>query len=143
MELNLPEWLGVLGLIMSVAVAAGAGLALVRGSYTKVRMEALREDNSDLRNRVKDCEDKVSASEAREQLLDQQVKHMQRENDLLKEMVTQRANVEGIGNMLQYHHDQAMSRMDSLGDLMLEILLEPLAEAVAERILEEIRDDSS
>ena len=123
MAVNLPEWLGVIGLVIAVAVAIGGGLALVRGSYTKARMEALREDNGDLRNRVRDCEEKVKASEAREALLAQQVKHVESENNLLKEMVTQRANVEGIGNMLQYHHDQAMSRIDELPEKILEVFM--------------------
>ena len=72
---GISQFLGAVGIVIGAIVLIGGSLALVRGSYNKARIQALREDNEDLRNRVKDCEDKINVGEAREAALEQKVHH--------------------------------------------------------------------
>lgn len=111
---SLKEFFGALGIVVGAVVLLGASLGMIRGSYNKARIQALREDNEDLRNRVRDVEDKCTASEAREALLEQKVEHMENENVLLTALVTQRANVDEVLGELRDHHTAAMDKFDEL-----------------------------
>jgi outer membrane murein-binding lipoprotein Lpp len=94
--------------VVGAVVLIGGSLALVRGSYNKARIQALREDNTDLRDRIDDCEDKIEAAAHKEEALEIEVQHLRSENDLLKAMVTQRADVQTVLKKLNEHHEQAM-----------------------------------
>jgi len=109
MDVNLPEWLGVIGAFLSVALALGAGLALVKGSYNKARIAALREDNDDLRARVGDMAAELERRKLQEETLSARVSKVDSENQLLRDMVTQRAEVERVNNSLAEHHREAMA----------------------------------
>lgn len=113
---NLQEFLTLVGLVIGTVILIGGALVLVKGSYSKARIQALREDNEDLRNRVSDCEAKVDASEAREAVLEQKVEHLESENGLLTALVTQRANVDEVLTMLSEHHTAAMAGQQALTD---------------------------
>jgi hypothetical protein len=91
---------GLIGAVISVCLAIGAGIALVRGSYSRARMQALREDNDDLRARMSDCEHVNEKLEA-------EVGHLTSENKLLTALVTQRADVDAVLEELRAHNQQA------------------------------------
>lgn len=94
--------------VVGAIVLIGGSLALVRGSYNKARIQALREDNDDLRARQKDTEDRLDAAEAREVTLGLELEHVRSENRMLTTMVTQRADVQTVLSLLNEHHEQAM-----------------------------------
>lgn len=96
--------LGVTGLILSVPTAIGAALALIRSSYNKAQTEQLRGFNDDLRGRVSDLE-------THEKVLEGRLQHVENENSMLREMVTQRAD-------LQKHHQVVMESYDAMSELM-------------------------
>lgn len=110
--MNLPEWLGVIGAVLSIALALGAALALVRGSYTKARISALREDNDDLRARVSDMDVELERRKAKEDVMSAKVDKINSENQLLRDMVTQRAEVEKVQAAVQAHHQAAMVTLE-------------------------------
>lgn len=118
---NVQEILTVVGLVVTTIILVGGALALVRGSYNKARIQALREDNDDLRNRVKDCEDKIVVGEGREAVLEQKVEHLESENGLLTALVTQRANVDEVLQMLSDHHQAAMAGQQALTDAIRDL----------------------
>lgn len=111
---NVSQIFAAIGVILAVLVAVGAGLTLVRGSYNKARIQALREDNEDLRARVGDVEEKLEQSEAREAVLSAKVEHVESENQLLTALVTQKANVDEVLSLLNTHHEAAMQWMAKL-----------------------------
>jgi polyhydroxyalkanoate synthesis regulator protein len=120
---GIPQFLVAVAAVIGAIVLIGGALALVRGSYNKARIQALREDNEDLRNRVQDCEDKLTAADARETALEMKVQHVESENDLLTQLVTQRADVDKVLKLLDDHHKAAMS-----GQAKLTKAIEALAE---------------
>lgn len=111
---NVTDFLATTAVILAALVALGGGLALVRGAYSKARVEALREDVDDAEKRLKVCEQKLSASEAREATLEAKVQHVESENELLTALVTQKANVDEVLSLLNDHHEAAMEWMRKL-----------------------------
>lgn len=112
--MNPSQALAWVGLFITVMLAIGAGLALIRGSFNKARIEALRGDNSDLRDRVADLEHENERHELKEGALETRCEHLESENKLLMEMVTQRAEVAEVKGMLDRHHKEAMKKFDEL-----------------------------
>lgn len=116
MQVNLPEWLGVIGAVLSIALALGAALALVKGSYNKARIAALREDNDDLRARVGDMDNELERRKLREETLNARVDKVDSENQLLRDLVTQRAEVDKVHNAVQEHHEAALAAIEDHHD---------------------------
>lgn len=112
MDVNLPEWLGVIGAVLSIALALGAALALVKGSYNRARIQALREDNDDLRARVGDLDSELERRKLREETMEAKVNKVDSENQLLRELVTQRADVERVEEAVREHHSKALKELD-------------------------------
>lgn len=99
---------------MSLLVLVGGAAALIRGSYNRARVDALREDNSDLRARVADIDHELERQKSKAEQLDAKVSNLKSENDLLRDMVTQRANVEAIGDVLDFHHKESMEAWEKI-----------------------------
>lgn len=121
--------LTVIGLFIVTLTAIGAGLALIRGSYSKARIEALRGDNEDLRSKVHDLREEVNDLEhgretdrLEKEALSERVSHVENENDLLKRLVTQRAEVDLVKTTLEDHHGKAMTGIDEIKELLNEIV---------------------
>lgn len=106
--MDVGQLLAWVGGTISLLLAIGAGLALVKGSYGKARIQALREDNDDFRKRLDDSDKELAKAKAREDALDLRCSALESENKLLKEMVTQRAQVVELTKKLDEHHEQAM-----------------------------------
>lgn len=90
------DFIVALGAVIAVLIAIGAGLTLVNGSYNKARMDALREDNDDLRKRLDDTERDLLRERTKGEARDIRIKHLESENLLLTQLVTQKADVEGV-----------------------------------------------
>lgn len=105
---NVTGALGVIAAVLGILMTAGLAMALVRGSYSKARIEALRGDNQDLRDRVKDLEASDERHLVKEKHLEQRCEHLENENKMLMEMVTQRAEVAAVAEQLTNHHEEAM-----------------------------------
>lgn len=115
---SLTDWVLLVATALGLVLLVGSVLAIVRGSYNKARIQALREDNEDLRNRVGDVEHSLEqekaarerdaiAAKGREEAMGLKVKHLESENDLLKQLVTQRANVDQVMERVNEHHRAA------------------------------------
>lgn len=118
---NLTQVVGVIGAIISVCLAIGAGIALVRGSYNRARMDALRQDNADLRVRqddthkeLVDCQNKLALAEGR-------ITHLEQEKELLTALVTQRAEFEKVLDALNNHHERAEETWAALAAAMMQV----------------------
>lgn len=99
--------IAIIGGICGIIVFVAGALVIARSSFSKAQIEALREDNTDLRNRVKDLEDKETRNTA-------EISRLSGENELLKGMVTQRAQVEQVLAELNVHHEAAMEVWDKM-----------------------------
>jgi outer membrane murein-binding lipoprotein Lpp len=109
----------LLGAVVSVVV-------FVRGAYGKARMEALRQDNEDLRNRLDDADDKFAAykegAETAVKELTTRVKTCEDENKMLKEMAFQRANVEELITQVKALAKQVMEHDKKAQDVWVKSL---------------------
>jgi chromosome segregation ATPase len=106
--------LAIIGGAITLLVLVGGAAALIRASYSKARVDALREDNSDLRARVGDIDMELDRQKTRADMLEQKLTHVKAENDLLKDLVTQRANVEAIADVLDFHHKESMEAWEKI-----------------------------
>jgi peptidoglycan hydrolase CwlO-like protein len=117
---TLAQWLGMIGGAFGIIVLIIGAVVFINGSYNKARIQALREDNDDLRNRVDDLDDEAERAKIREDKLEAQVKHLSTENQLLADMITQRANVEALADLLEHHHREAMKSWKEIKDAVTE-----------------------
>ena len=127
--MDMPQSVNLAVATIALLVGLGGALALVRGSYNKARIEALRGDNSDLRERNKDVElenerlkREIETEREHHKLrikqLEESNEHLEDEKKILMELVTQRAEVDEVLQTLNNHHDQAMGKFDSMIELL-------------------------
>lgn len=127
--MDMPQSVSLAVATIALLVGLGGALALVRGSYNKARIEALRGDNSDLRERNKDVElenerlkreieTEREHHKLRVKQLEESNEHLEDEKKILMELVTQRAEVDEVLQTLNNHHDQAMGKFDSMIELL-------------------------
>jgi chromosome segregation ATPase len=107
--------------VIGLLILVGGAIALVRGSYNKARIQALREDNDDLRARLDDCDKKINDHEQRETIMDGKIEHLQSENYILTQMITQRANVAEVVELLQEHHLQTTENWKKILGMLAEM----------------------
>jgi FtsZ-binding cell division protein ZapB len=105
--MNAVEVLGLIGLIISIPIAVGAGLALVRSSYNKARLEESDRDNERFRTRNGDL------IKERDQLRVEN-DYLKEKNAILQEMVTQRAELEAHRTMVAKNHKIIMGQLERL-----------------------------
>lgn len=118
---SVQNFLAAVGVIIGVLALIGGSLVLVKGSYNKARIVALRDDAQDLRNRLGDCEAKAESQERaitegklREDGLAGEIRGLVRENEHLTALVTQRADVDKVLSLLADHHNAAMTGQQAL-----------------------------
>jgi hypothetical protein len=102
----------VLGIIVMLT-AAGVAWALVKGAYTKARMEALRTS-------LDDTDKELAKEKGRRLLLEARVKHVESENDTLKNLVLQRAEFDLINEAMETHENNAVARAEAMLSTMKE-----------------------
>lgn len=96
------------GTVFGIAILLGGVYFAFKASYNTARIQALRDDNTDLRHRVDDLDGEIERAKQREETLEVKVHHLESENQLLREMVLQRAEVGAVASKLDEHHQQAM-----------------------------------
>lgn len=101
------------GSILGILVLAGTALALIRGSYTKALTEALR-------TRLDETDKELTRERGRRERLEDRVKHVEAENETLKNLVLQRAEFEQINAAMREHHEQASINWTQLNEKMEE-----------------------
>lgn len=104
---SVAQVLGVTGGLIAILGAIVGVLLFVRGSYNKARLQALREDNDDLRKRVDDQDKELEKCRIREDKHDAEIKALRSENLLLRDMVTSKAEVGQLMDLLATHHRRA------------------------------------
>jgi len=114
----------ILGLGTLTALVAGT-YVLFRASLSSARINALREDNTDLRARVDDQDKELIKCAARETALEVKVEHLKHENVLLHDLVTSKADVENLKKevaklfgRLEAHHQQVYPVMVEIRDAL-------------------------
>jgi predicted nuclease with TOPRIM domain len=112
------QWLGVIGGVAGIIVLLTSAWVFMRGSYSKARIEELSRANRDLRDRVGDLEGERKADKAQIDNLDRKVGELSNENRLLADMVTQRAAVEKLSDLLNVHHEESMTAWSDIKDLL-------------------------
>lgn len=100
--------LDVAGGIFGIIVILGGVIVFLRGSYNKARIDALRQDVQDYKNREEVREEERREDRLRIDRLQAQVDHLETENGMLRELVTSRAQVEELGVLLNDHHYEAV-----------------------------------
>lgn len=121
--MDIPAWLSVMSIALGTAAILGGVVAVFRASYSKARIEALREDNQDLRSRIEDLERKEVRHHKREDELEAKVGHLESENETLRELVLQRVEVQGLGDLLTMHHQQAMNHWDRMTEAIEKLVV--------------------
>lgn len=112
---NLQTALAIAGGLVVVIVALAGALVLVRGAYGNARIQALREDNEDLRNRVSDTEGERDVYRLRAESLAS-------ENTILKDLTLQKANVDALKHALLAHNAEEMDTLKEYTDLIIQAL---------------------
>jgi len=102
---------GIVGGVISIVVLLGGLLVFFKGSYNKARIEALRQDLFDEKGRNDSLRKQVDEDHKKITLMEGDIDHLKAENSMLKEMVTQRAEVERLTGLF----------MDSISELMGEL----------------------
>jgi chromosome segregation ATPase len=116
--MGISEAVQVIGAIIGLLIMVGGGLALVRGSYNKARIQALREDNDDLRKRVDDMDREAERERSKVKTLTDKVTHLENENTLLTSLVTQRADVDTVLTELRDLQRKAEAHWARMSDAM-------------------------
>lgn len=109
----------ILGIILCLT-AVGVAWALVRGSYTKARMEALRTS-------LDDTDKELEREKGRRERLEDKVLHLSRENNTLRELVLQRAEFDRIEAAVIEHRAAAekhWERMETKTDQLVAMIRE-------------------
>lgn len=114
---NLQSVLAIAGALVVIILALAAVLVFVRGAYGNARIQALREDNEDLRNRVNDTEGERDIYKLRAESLAS-------ENAILKDLTLQRANVDQLKHALLAHNAEEMDTLKEYTDLIIKALEE-------------------
>lgn len=93
--------------IVSLILLVGGGFLITHGAYSRARLEALREDNNDLRSRIDDLE-------KREEIQAKDIQRLSSENVLLRNLVTSKAEVDGVLAAVNTHHTYAEAKWRDL-----------------------------
>lgn len=100
--------------IIAILTAFAVALVIFRGSYSKAKIEALIRDVDIYKNRedlhereMVDCKERIA-------LLEEKVSHLEGENALLREEVTQKARVEELARDTREMHIDNMAMNEQI-----------------------------
>jgi len=82
--------------LIGAATIIGGGIFLVKGSFNKASMEALRQDNEDLRKRDIDKESRIQELETQIQTHMTEIDSLRRENDVLRSIIVSTKQLEHL-----------------------------------------------
>ena len=114
MGASVVELVTVIGTICGVLVLLGSALVIVRGSYSKARMEALAQDINIYKGREELHEREMADCRERIQLLEVKVEHLSEENQVLRETATQKAAVSALASESAARHNDLMRMFEQL-----------------------------
>jgi hypothetical protein len=114
---NLQQVLAIAAALVVLIAARAAVLVFVRGAYGNARIQALREDNQDLRDRVTDTESERDIYKLRSEALSS-------ENTILKDLSLQRANVDALKAALLAHNAEELDALKEYRDVVIHALRE-------------------
>lgn len=103
---SLTAWIGLISTIVGVATILGAGLVILRGSYTKARLELLRGAVEDYKAEKERLEQEISKLEIR-------ISACENENRILKGIVTAKAEISALQDVIMQNHEQLMDALES------------------------------
>lgn len=106
--MSLGDLVGVVGGVLSIIMLSGGVVVFFKASYNRARIDALRQDIDDYRNRQEQCDRQHSDDEKRIEKCEDEIKHLTDENHTLRELVLQRVEIHGLGDLLTMHHQEAM-----------------------------------
>lgn len=101
------QWIGVVGGMLALPGAIGLAWAIVRGSFNKARVAELREDNDDLRKRNNDVDTENAGLKLMQEASEAKIAQQAAEIALITSMLTQKAEVGVVLEVLNKHHDEA------------------------------------
>lgn len=111
---GLGTFLGIVATLVGLMVILGAGWVTFKGSFNKATIIGLREDNTDLRNRVTDLELESTRLKTKTEVQEGKIISLQNENTTLKDMITQRAQVDELKTMLAEHHTESLAAWSAI-----------------------------
>lgn len=112
----------LVGALITVLGALGAAYALVRGSYNRARIERLREDNEDLRNRIDTLEAAEQRHDEAQKAWEKERAHLVSENQTLLLAATQRAEVEVLRTQMEEYQVESMAAWGRIEELLSELV---------------------
>jgi chromosome segregation ATPase len=115
---------GAIGIITIVVGFVVLLVVYAKGSYGKARMEALREDNGDLRARRADDAVELSVKDAKIEALSSQLVSEKDKNEVMKELVLQAPNVAKLTEELRQHNDAGIVALKEHADKVVNALQE-------------------
>jgi len=105
---------GILVAVISVMVLLGAAFVTFKGSFNKARIQGLRDDNQDLRERVIDSELEITQLKNQLEIQGSKLDSLDKENATLKDMITQRAQVDELKQLLSDHHSESLQAWSAI-----------------------------
>ncbi len=87
------SWFAIVGGLFGIVAVIGGALVVFRGSYNKARIEALRADVDDYARREQRHEQQRIEDRGKIETLEAKVTALENENNMLRELATQRAAV--------------------------------------------------
>lgn len=101
--MNLGSILGVIGSLFAVVLVVATVVAYFRASLAKATIDTLRDSNNALQERVTILESETEKMKVKTESL-------QRENGILREAVSGKADILQIVQLLENHHNTVMDR---------------------------------
>jgi predicted nuclease with TOPRIM domain len=111
---GLQQTLGVIGSLLALIVLLTGVYFFIKGSYNKARIEALRQDADDLRHRLNDLLAEKQESITTRDRYHAERNHLRDEVATLRDMVTQRAEVHELTEMMAEHHTESMQAWSTI-----------------------------
>lgn len=101
-----------MAVLLGLLVVAAVAVAYFRASYAKATIETLKEDNEALRNRVETLEEEDRTKQTK-------IEHLRQENEALRDLVTNRVEIDTLTIQLQHHHTQALALLEENRSLLI------------------------
>lgn len=121
MDINWLSVFTVMGAVAGIVVLSGSVLVYLKGSYSKAKIEALRGDLADLRQKHADADTEKLALENKYTALEVKYSSVINERNVLAELVTQKAQVDEVKlavirgvEILEEHHSESLDAWSAI-----------------------------
>lgn len=121
------DWVVLVVGILTIGGLISGVVVFVRASYSKAKIESLQQDNTNLRAEVADLDRRLERErtdrerheekvKAESEQLKAQLEGALTQNQMLADMILQRANIEAVHDQIDQHHQEAKQAWTSLID---------------------------